>query len=333
MNYFIDNVYLINLDKDTERLKKAKEECDKFNIKFQRFPGINPSDLSKNILNKYVPSDILKHGTNGMIGCGLSHLFIWQDAIKNNYDNILVFEDDIKISCDYHKILNNALNELPKDYDILYLGIRDSVCQAPKDTSYNYIYKPTFPLLTHGMIISKNGLKKLVKYIPKITEHIDWTIAKNIDKLNIYATKKKIVNQIWETSSNSNLLQFPKILNYYLSKVKNCHNMPLNYEYNFQLYKYKDYKITVMTYIILLIGTLSNIHKSILLLFLMYFVYDFDKFNLIVFLLGYLIGNIIFFNFNKLKLNIYIQFIFFLMIVGIFLKNNILLLIIKLLMK
>ena len=52
------NFYVINLDKDTERLEKVKEECDKFNIKFQRFPGINPLDLSKNILNKYVPKDI-----------------------------------------------------------------------------------------------------------------------------------------------------------------------------------------------------------------------------------------------------------------------------------
>ena len=163
MNNYVDNIYLINMDNDTDRLNKVTKECDKVNIKFERFPGVKVSDLSKNILDKYIPKEIQKYGTDGMIGCGLSHLFIWQDAIQKNYKNILVFEDDIYFSPNFNEYVKNVMEELPKDYDILYLGYKDLFrCEPPKDVSFNYIYKPYYPLLTHAMIISNKGLKKLI---------------------------------------------------------------------------------------------------------------------------------------------------------------------------
>ena len=315
MNNYVDNVYLINMDKDIDRLKKVTKECDKVNIKFERFSGVKTFDLSKNILDKYIPKEIQKYGTDGMIGCGLSHLFIWQDAVKKNYKNILVLEDDVYFSDDFNKYLENVMEELPKDYDILYLGYKDSICEAKKDTSFNYIYKPEFPLLTHAMIISNKGLKKLLNLITIIDDHIDWKIARNVKKLDIYASNKKIVNQIWESSNNSNLLNFPKIINYYLDQVHDCNNIPQSYEYNFQLYKYKNYKITRMTYSIFNLGILANIHTSILLLCLLYFSCDYDRFYLIIFLLGYLFGNIFKYTLKYYKVNQYITLCSFIMLI------------------
>jgi GR25 family glycosyltransferase involved in LPS biosynthesis len=258
-----------------------------------------------------------------MIGCGLSHLFIWQDAIKKNYKNILVLEDDVQFTDDFNEYLYNVMEELPKDYDILYLGYSDSICNPPKNSYLNYIYKPNFPVLLHAYIVSNNGLKKLLKLITKVDKHIDWLIAYNINKLNIYASQKKIVNQIWINSNNSNLKikSFPKIINYYLDQVYDCNNIPQSYELNFQLYKYKDYKITRMAYLIFNLGVLSTIHYSILLLCLLYFTYDYDRFYLILFLLGYFIGYIFKYIMNYYKLNQYI--ILFSYIMFILFSNSI----------
>jgi GR25 family glycosyltransferase involved in LPS biosynthesis len=319
MNNYIDNVYLINMDKDTERLKKVTTICDKVGIKFQRFSGVKVSDLSQNILDKYIPEEIQKYGTNGMIGCGLSHLFIWQDAVKNNYKNILVLEDDVYFTDTFNEYIINALEEIPNDYDILYLGYKDLYsCEAPKDSSFNYIYKPYFPLLTHAMIISNKGLKKLLNLITKIDNHIDWSIANKKKDLIIYASKKKIINQIWESSNNSNLKSFPKIINSYLDEVYDCHKIPLSYEYNFQIYKYKEYQITRITYIIFNFGVISNIHTSILLLCLLYFACDYDRFHLIVFLLGYFVGYIFKYIINYYKINQYINLCLFVLMLLLF---------------
>jgi len=306
MNKYVDNIYLINMDKDKKRLKAITKECDNLNIKFERFPGVNVNNLSKNILDKYIPKEIQKYRTNGMIGCGLSHLFVWKDAINKNYKNIVVFEDDISFTDDFNEYFLNVIKEVPEDYDILYLGYKDTICDPPEDCSYNYVYKPYFPLHTHAMIISNKGLKKLVNIINKIDYHIDWLIAGNIGKLNIYASKKKIVNQIYKDSNNSNLQKFPKIVNSYLDNIYDCHNVPQSYEYNFQLYKYKDNIITRMTYIIFYLGILANIHYNILFLCLLYFVYDYDRFHLIIFLLGYILGSIFKHILKYYKINNYI---------------------------
>jgi GR25 family glycosyltransferase involved in LPS biosynthesis len=288
MSNYVDNVYLINMDKDDHRLTKVTKETKKVGIKFERFPGVKVSDVSQNILDKYIPEEIQKYGTNGMIGCGLSHLFIWQNAVKNNYRNILVLEDDVHFTDDFNQYLQNVCEEIPNDYDILYLHGDN----PQHDSRFTYIYKPTFPLLTHAMIISNQGLKKLLDIITEIDDHIDWKIARNAKQLNIYSSKKQIVNQLWDDSNNSNLKTFPRIINYYLHKIHDSNGMPKSYGYNFQLYKYKDYIITRMTYFIFDFGILANVHGSILLLCLLYFSCDYDRFHLIIFSSGYFIGNI-----------------------------------------
>ena len=209
------------------------------------------------------------------------------------------------------------MEEVPDDYDILYLGYKDLLtCKVPEDCSFNYIYKPYFSLLTHAMIISNKGLKKLLNLITKIDYHIDWLIAYNNKKLNIYASQNKIVNQIWLESYNSNLkTTFPKIINYYLDNVNDCNDIPISYNINFQLYKYKDYIITRMTYIIFNLGVLANIHDSILLLCLLYFACDYDRFYLIVFLLGYFIGNIFKYIMHYYKVNHYTIFCLFILLI------------------
>jgi glycosyl transferase family 25 len=324
MNNYVDNVYLINMDKDTDRLKKVTKECDKVNIKFERFPGIKVTDLSQKILDKYIPIETQKYGPNGMIGCGLSHLFIWQDAVEKNYKNILVLEDDVHFTYDFNKYYKNIIDEVLNDYDydILYLGYgeKNYNINIQEDSSFNYIYKPKFQLLTHAMIISNKGLKKLLNLITKIDDHIDWKIARNSKKLNIYASKKKIVIQLWKDSNNSNLKikTFPKIINYYLDQMHDCNGIPISYGYNFQMYKYKDYIITRITYYIFNFGISANIHYSILLLCLLYFSCDYDRFHLIIFFLGYLIGNIFKYTLIYFILNQYIV-LFSYILLGIFL--------------
>jgi GR25 family glycosyltransferase involved in LPS biosynthesis len=60
--------------------------------------------------------------TEGIIGCGMSHLSVLKEAKKHNYPFILVFEDDIVFSSS--KILREKINKLLTDpaWDVLLLG-------------------------------------------------------------------------------------------------------------------------------------------------------------------------------------------------------------------
>jgi GR25 family glycosyltransferase involved in LPS biosynthesis len=331
MNNYVDNVYLINMDKDINRLKKVKKECDKVDIKFERFPRVKVSDLSQNILDKYIPKETKKYGTislqansrDDMIERGLSHLFVWQDAIQKQYKNILVLEDDVFFTDDFNEYFKNVMEELPEDYDILYLGYNDIIYEAPEDCSFNYIYKPILPYGLHAYIVSNKGLKKLVNLITIINAHIDSIIANNNNaKLDIYASKQKITKELCNNNNdnnndnnNNNCKSFSQIINYCLDRVYNYNNVHQSHTSNFKIYKYKHYIITNITYIIFNLGIMANIHNSILLLLLFYFMYDYDKFHLIIFLLGYFIGNILKYTMNYHKQNQYVTLFSFILLV------------------
>ena len=78
----VEHIYVINLDKDTEKLQKfTKQVGDSFS--YTRIKGVEPLK-GINKLNK------------GQLGCLSSHILILQDAIKHNYKNALCF-----LTCSY----------------------------------------------------------------------------------------------------------------------------------------------------------------------------------------------------------------------------------------
>jgi hypothetical protein len=136
------------------------------------------------------------------------------------------------------------------------------------------------------------NIRKLLDMITEIDDHIDWKIARNAKKLEIYASNKQLVTQTWEDSNNSNLKAraFPRIVNHYLDKIHDANGVPKSYGYNFQVYRYKDYIITRITYFVFDFGILANMHGNILLLCLLYFACDYERFHWMVWSSGYLIG-------------------------------------------
>ena len=321
MEKYVDNVYLINMDKDTERLEKVTKECKKFNINFERFSGVNPLKLSKKELNKYVSKTCQNICPNGIIGCGVSHMKIYEDALKNNYKNILVLEDDVYFDDELYEELNKAMTELPEDYDILYLGCfgicdKEQVynmdlnllfhlytnflkkfkstckneCEKKLNNKYKYLHIPEFPLSAHGLIISNKGCRKLLNLIEKLNYHIDTTIALKSNELNIYITKKRLIYQTWTDSKNSSMSS-----NYLLNNNNNNSNIP-PYSYIFNTYIIKMYNIniTVSNIIFFLLGIFSYINKYLFMFILAFLIINQNTSILISYLIGYLIIYIIF---------------------------------------
>ena len=69
-------VFVINLDRRTDRLEQFTEEMKKVDLPFERFPAIATEF--------------------GIDGCGLSHLAVYKIAKERGYKNVLIFEDDFE---------------------------------------------------------------------------------------------------------------------------------------------------------------------------------------------------------------------------------------------
>lgn len=84
-----------------ERLKETKAQLDRFGIEFKVFDAITDP--------------------GGWRGCRLSHLAVLEKY--RDEDMIWVMEDDIQFLTYPHPALDKAFDEMPLDFDMLYLGI------------------------------------------------------------------------------------------------------------------------------------------------------------------------------------------------------------------
>lgn len=141
--------YCINLDERTGKWEQTKKEAEKLHL--------NPVRVSA---TKASP---------GFVGCRLSHLGLLAD-IKE--DVFMVIEDDIKVYCDNPvQSLQNSMSELPKDWDMLYLG---ATLNTPLERYSNHLYRIKNGWTTHAIIYNnQNGV-------------IDYILNADIRKIDVF---------------------------------------------------------------------------------------------------------------------------------------------------
>jgi hypothetical protein len=93
-DYFKDNVWYINLDKQKDRNENVIKQFNRLDIRSRRFSAIDAEN------NEIVNREFNKKNTKlskGEIACTLSHRHIWEHIVKNKIPWTLIFEDDIYI--------------------------------------------------------------------------------------------------------------------------------------------------------------------------------------------------------------------------------------------
>ncbi len=113
INEYFDHVYLLNLRKRHERLKLSRKRLAFAEIEHEVFNGIDGSIL------KHFQSKIGRNLPNqNYLGCFLSHLSIYADALDRGFGRILILEDDVRI----HRNADCLWTNIPQWDDLLYPG-------------------------------------------------------------------------------------------------------------------------------------------------------------------------------------------------------------------
>lgn len=143
INNYFDKIYVLNLYKKVERREKTIERLDRFNINYSIFNGVDGSVM--NLLWKKFNNDIFKNPN--YLACALSHLSIYQDAVENGYEKILILEDDNQINININQLFENI--NIPEWKDLLYLGYIPL-----SDDCSMWTYKNHFPV--NNTFVAKN---------------------------------------------------------------------------------------------------------------------------------------------------------------------------------
>lgn len=244
LNKLVDKVYIINLDTDVERMAKMDAQMKTLGIEYTRFSAINGANI---VHNKHLSEFCNVFCTNGMKGCALSHLYIWQDMVRNKYSNVCIFEDDAVLVDNFNESIDTAWKQLPKDYNIFYLGCGFSCTDKhfiptiahtilnttpqPLDTN---ILSVDGSIGTHAYIISKKTAN-IFQSLPIIT-HIDLQIRLWSEqfKLKTYSINPLIVQTSGnEMTGGSKLAEsFPYILNKILYNISISNNITIGWLMN-----------------------------------------------------------------------------------------------------
>ena len=116
INNYFDKIYLLNLHKRRDRLNKSTQKLDLLNLHYDVFNGTDGSVITKLWEKLENPN----FSNTNYLGCAISHLSIYQDALHNEYEKILIIEDDNLINKDIHNIFDTL--DIPQWSDLFYLG-------------------------------------------------------------------------------------------------------------------------------------------------------------------------------------------------------------------
>jgi glycosyl transferase family 25 len=140
LNAFFDRIFVITLRRATERHERLPERLR--GLRYELLWGTDKADLDLAALEADgTYSDARarratryrKPMTLGQIGCSLSHRRIYEAAIENGWQRVLVFEDDVAPRAEALAGMAAALAELPPDWELVYLGYERGERARPRD--------------------------------------------------------------------------------------------------------------------------------------------------------------------------------------------------------
>jgi glycosyl transferase, family 25 len=149
INDYVDAVLIINLEKDKQRYKDIYKNLIDYNINKDKIYKI----------------DAVYNKISGHLGCGKSHVKAIEFAIKNNFNNILILEDDFEFTSNIDYI-NNILQiffDNFKNWNVLDLEKKYARANKIKSTKYTGIHKSISTQATGALIINKNYYNTLLQ--------------------------------------------------------------------------------------------------------------------------------------------------------------------------
>ena len=183
--------FLINIFKEFNFTINIFENIDTKNIKIE---NINNSASEK----KIIYTDNIKYSNieNNKIGDILNKIILFENILKDNneYENYLIIDDDLELITSINNLFNHILY-LPNNFDVC--NINRSINKEYKIINqYNSLYynvKKCKFKCKGSFFISKNGIKKILKYIKNFirieSSFLIYDCYKNIENFNFYSIR------------------------------------------------------------------------------------------------------------------------------------------------
>lgn len=228
--------FLINLDRNPDRLVSAKRQLDAFGIAFERFPGIDGRALSKDELKRHYNRfrSILVNGKPmalGEIGCALSHTMLYRKMVEENIPFALIFEDDVKLTDRFPEMLAAAVKflDVTRKQVVLFTrhGLSEAECAAERG-----VVPIRGGLCAEAYLITLPAAREIVRVnYPIVIINDKWRRFQRHFGVELYRTLPATADQDKRTFGVSDVLQTHPTyrgLMWVMWKLARCIEVPLD---------------------------------------------------------------------------------------------------------
>jgi glycosyl transferase family 25 len=204
-------IFVINLERDTERRKSIQTQFDQLLISFEFSTGVLGSTITpqqkaewyddKKAFRNKCTSIVPAH-----IGCSLSHVNVYRKILEQNLPYALILEDDVILPINFISILNEIENVIKIDRaEVILLspavGIQKETIKVNK-TYYLTPYKNGF--YTSSYIVTNKAAQTLIKELFPICDVADcWPRLKRHRIVDIYNINPHLIEQDQDTFGSS----------------------------------------------------------------------------------------------------------------------------------
>ena len=233
LEVFFDKILVVSVPRFTDRHERLKQSlaglsydffwgADKHNLNYEQVKadGTYDEQQAKKLQRQGKALNM------GEIACSLSHRNLYAAMVENNWKKVLILEDDVLPNIEYMDQLPAALQELPANWELVYLGYlkHEKVTNALKAKQVFYkilsslglmawSYKMVSNLLpkpfsthlkkagfhdcTHAYAVTLQGAKKLLAAQTPVVYRADDLLSSTIMKgeLNAFVTDPKFFDQ------------------------------------------------------------------------------------------------------------------------------------------
>lgn len=97
-------------------------------------------------------------------GCLVSHLRVWENAINDELESVLIFEDDAVLAEDFPGAAQRFLSHVPDDWELLFLGGHHVPGSVPLRVN-QHVFRPESCWRTHCYAVRGDFIKTLYRHV------------------------------------------------------------------------------------------------------------------------------------------------------------------------
>lgn len=167
---------------------------------FQFFFGLHAEKAGLATVHPYLldhPEENFKMGYKPT-GIWLAHIMLWSTLMFIHEDHFLILEDDAQFPEDWHARFVQALNDVPRGFDMLYVG--NCCCKGhPQTNIKGDVWDVRYPQCTHAYVVAKKALPIMLNTNRKCYAPIDVALMLHSHpQLKVFTVLPRIFSQ-WNT--------------------------------------------------------------------------------------------------------------------------------------